>query len=137
MSFDLSTTMDGIAAYAVSSGVTARAYGWPVPNPQPPCLIVGYPTKLDFDMTFHALGTVGVVDATFPLWFLVGLVLDKDSRDALSAIISGAAGIKNLLDGAQGGTYLQSARVMDCKIETTTIAGVEYLAAHFDLDVIA
>ncbi len=129
--------MDGIAAYAISSGVTARAYGYPVPSPTPPCMIVGYPTKLDFDMTFHALGTVGVVEITFPLWFLVGDVVDKASRDALSAIISGATGIKNLLDGAQGGAYLQTAEVVDCKIETMTIGGTEYLAARFDLDVIA
>lgn len=129
--------MDGIAAYAVSQGVTTRAYGYPIPDPTPPCLIVGYPTKLDFDFTFHAAGTAGVVEATFPLWFVVGLVVDKSSRDALSAIITGATGIKNLLDGSMGGTFLQTARVVDCKIQTTTIAATEYLAALFDLDVIA
>ena len=137
MSFDLSTTMDGIAAYAVSQGVTTRAYGWPNAQATPPCMYVDYPTKLDFDYTFHTLGTVGVVGAVFPLWFLVGDVLDKDSRDVLSAIISGATGIKNLLDGAQGGTYLQTARVMDCRIGTKLIGQVDYLAAIFDMEVIA
>ncbi len=129
--------MDGIAAYAISSGVTTRAYGWPNAQATPPCMYVDYPTKLDFDYTFHTLATAGVVELTFPLWFLVGDVLDKDSRDALSVIITGATGIKNLLDGAQGGTYLQTARVTNCKIGTKLIGGVDYLAAIFDLDVIA
>lgn len=137
MAFDLSATMDGIAAYAVTQGVTTRAYGWPTPTVTPPCMLVGYPTKLDFDMTFHAAGTVGFIEATFPLWFVVGLVIEKSSRDSLSAIISGATGIGNLLDGAMGGTFLSTARVVDVKLETLMIGAVEYLAARFDLDVIA
>jgi hypothetical protein len=135
--FVLSTCMDGIAAWAVSSGVTTRAYGYPASDPIPPCLIVAFPTRLDFDLTFHALGTVGKVEATFPLWFVVGKVVDKSARDALSAIISGATGIKNLMDGSMGGTFLDTARVMDCKIETVQVAAVDYLAAVFDMDVIA
>lgn len=137
MSFDLSTTMDGIAAYAISSGVCTRAYGYPEPNPEPPCFVVDYPSKLDFDYTFHTLTTVGVIEATFPLYFLVSHVLEKDARDALSLIISGATGIKNLLDGSMGGTFLQTARVVDCKIVNKMFGGVPYLAAQFDLDVIA
>lgn len=137
MSFVLSTCMDGIAAYAVTAGVTTRAYGYPISDPTPPCLIVDWPTQLDFDLTAHALGTVGKVTAVFPLQFVVGKVIDKSARDALSAIVSGAVGIKNLLDGSMGGTFLDTARVMNCKIGPVTISSVDYLAAVFDLEVIA
>ncbi len=137
MAFVLATVMDGIAAYAVAQGVTAEAYGTPIPNPSPPCLIIGYPTKLDFDLTFHALGTTGKVEATFPLWFVCGAVTDVSSRNALSAIITGATGIKEALDGSMGGTFLDSARVMDCKIETMMIGTVEYICALFEVDVLA
>lgn len=135
--FDLTSCMDGIAAYAMSQGVTTRAYGYPHPSPTPPCLVVGYPTRLDFDLTFHTSGTVGRVMALFPLRFIVGLVVDKASRDALSVIISGAAGIKNLLDGSMGGSFLQTARVVDLRIEESTIGDARYLDALFDLEVIA
>lgn len=135
MSFDLSAIMDAIAAELIADGVTARAYGYPIPNPTPPCAIVGYPTKLDYDFTFHALGTTGKIEALFPVWFVVGRVLDKAARDALSAVITGAPGIKESLDGNLAGA-VDTANVMDCQVETLTIADVDYLAARFDLEVI-
>src|SRR5437660_12426001 len=116
----LNTIMDGIAAYAVAQGVTSKAYGWPVPDPQPPCLIVEYP-RITFDMTFKR----GADEMTFPLWFVCGRSNDKAARDVLSGIITGATGIKDKLDGAQGGTYLQTARVVDCAISAYTIGGVD------------
>lgn len=137
MSFVLSTVMDGIATYVVSAGVTTRAYGYPISDPTPPCLFVDWPTRLDFDLTFHANGTTGKVAAIFPLQFLVGKVVDKAARDALSAIISGATGIKNLLDGSMGGTFLDTATVINCKIGPVQVGSVDYLAATFELEVIA
>ena len=135
MAFVLSTVMDAIAAELIADGVTARASGYPISNPTPPCAIVGYPTKLDFDFTFHALGTTGKVDATFPVWFVVGRVIDKAARDALSAVITGASGIKESLDGNLAAS-VDFCNVVDCQVQALTIADVEYLAARFDVRVV-
>lgn len=136
MSFVLSTVIDAIAAELIADGVTTRASGYPISNPTPPCAIVGYPTKLDFDMTFHALGTTGKVDATFPVWFVVGKVMDKGARDALSAVITGAPGIKESLDGNLAGS-VDICNVDDAQVQALTIADVEYLAVRFDVRVVA
>jgi|SRR6185312_3800760 len=136
MAFVLSTVMDAIAAELVADvGATFRVSAYPIPNPTPPHAIVGYPTKFDYDYTFHALATTGVIEATFPIWYVVGRVLDKTSRDALSAVITGAPGIAEALGGTLGGT-VHSANVSDMQVETVTIADVDYLAARFDLDVV-
>ena len=133
--------MDGIANYAAAqelvAGMTLEVYGTPIPTPSVPCLVVGYPTKLDFDLTFHATGTTGKVEATFPLWFIAGEVSSTSARNTLSAIITGATGIKEALDGTMGGTFLDSARVENVRIETMMIGTVEYIAALFEMDVIA
>lgn len=133
MSFNLATVMDAIAAELIADGVTARASAYPIPNPTPPCAIVGYPTKIDYDMTAHANATTGKLEFEFPVWFLVGRVLDKDARDRLSAVITGAPGIKEALDGNLGGT-VDFSTVTDCQVETLTIGDVDYLAARFTLE---
>ena len=131
MAFVLNTIMDGIATAAAT--VTPRAHGYPIQNPSPPCMIVGYPTRLDYDFTFKN----GAIEATFPLWYVVSDVYDKGARDALTPIISGAVSIKNQIEAnLQGVAGVQSCRVVDMKVETIQIGTVEYLAAHFDLDVI-
>lgn len=135
MAFVLSTVMDALAQELINDGVTARAFGYPLPNPTPPCAIVGYPTKLDFDLTFHALGTTGKVKLAIPVWFVVGKVLDKSARDALSAVLTGALGIKESLDGNLAG-HVDYANVIDCLVEVLTISGVEYLTAKFEVEVV-
>lgn len=137
MSFALNTIMDAIAAEIVAdlpAGTRASAY--PIPNPTPPQVIVGYPTRLDYDMTFHAGATTGKIEATFPVWYVVGQVLDKAARDALSAVITGAPGIKESLDGNLAGA-VDYCTVKDCQVAQITIADVRYLAARFDVEVVA
>ena len=136
MSFVLSTVMDAIAAELVTDiGATFRVSAYPVGSPNPPQAIVGYPSKLDYDYTFHALGSTGKISATFPIWYVVGQVLDKTSRDALSAVLTGAPGIAESLGGTLGGT-VDVANVSDCQVETVTIGDVDYLSARFDLEVV-
>lgn len=137
MSFALGTIMDAIAAEMVTDMVAGtRTYATPVPNPVPPCAIVGYPSKLDYDLTFHAGGTTGKVEATFPVWFVVGRVVDKDARDKLSAVITGAPGVKESLDGNLGGT-VDYCNVRDFQVESLMIGETEYLAGRFDCEVVA
>lgn len=127
---DLSATMDAIADVIRTSNVTPRSYAWPIGNITVPCAVVAYPTNLDFDMTFKRGGD----RATFPIYFMVGKAGDKSSRDALSAIITGATSVKNNLDGDLDGA-VQSSRVTNCHVEEVSVAGVDYLAAVFTLEV--
>jgi hypothetical protein len=133
--WNLSTVMDGIAAYAVAQGVIVNAYGYPRADPVTPAMLVGYPTHCKFNYTFHGAGTAGATELTFPLWFLVSRVLDKTARDALSGMITGLTGIKDKMD-AMTGSGVNYADISDMKIEAVDVAGVTYLAAVFDYDVV-
>lgn len=128
---NMGATMQAIADRAVAAGIVTRAYGWPNEQASPPCLVVGYPDgDIEYDSTFRR----GSDKATFPAWIVVGKAVERTTRDVLSAYIAGATGIKDALDGNLGGV-VQTARVTDCQIEPVVIAGVEYLAARFDVEV--
>lgn len=126
---NMSATMDAIAATALASGLIKRAYQ-PGEAVQPPCLLVDYPSSIDFDATFGR----GSDKATFPFFVCCGKASERTARDVLSAYIAGATGMKDALDGNLGGV-VQTARVTDCQINTMTIAGVEYIGARFELEV--
>jgi len=132
MAFDLSTIMDGLAT---ASGVT-RAFGYPKPDIDPPCVTVEYPTQFRYDYTFHATATLGKIEAVFPVRYYVGLVVDKASRDALNPLISGAASLKLVLDSGVAGYDITN--ISDCVIEERTVgaAGQIYLTARFDVTVV-
>lgn len=130
MAFDLSTIMDGLAT---ASGVT-RAYGYPRPDIEPPCLTVEYPQDLEYDLTAHANGTLGKVSATFVVRYWVGLVVDKAARDALGALVNGAASLKVVLDNAVSGYDIVNTQ--NCQIEEKLSGGNNYLTARFDVVVV-
>lgn len=121
---NLADVMDAIAAALVA--VTPRTYGWPVGSVTPPCAVVGYPTNIDFDMTYQR----GADKANFPIYFLAGVGTEKSARDALSSIITGAIDIKDVLDGDLDGK-IQSGRVTDCKIEQIEVGSILYVSATF------
>jgi hypothetical protein len=91
----LGPTMDALAA-KVPAEAAERVHAWPVKQVNPPCAVVGYPDEpIAFDATFQR----GSDRATIPIYFLVGGVHDRTARDALSAILTGATGIKDAIDG--------------------------------------
>jgi hypothetical protein len=135
----LATVMDAIASTIDAANLTVqpgtipmRSYAWPAGSVNPPCIVVGYPKKIIFDLTFNR----GSDEATFPVWFVVGKPDDKSARDTLSALLTGAGKIKDTLDGNLGGA-VQSARCVDCDVESVKIGDIEYLAALFTLEVLS
>lgn len=71
---------------------------------------------------------------SIPVFFLVGKNLTEQARDAVSDVIEGGAGIKALLENRpMTGT---DNFVPDCKVETITVAGIDYLSVTFTVDVI-
>jgi hypothetical protein len=138
--FNLSAIMDGMAAQLVTQGVTTKAYGYPISNfESAPLAYVGYPKpgSMVFDVTFKR----GTDSATFPVYFVVGKVADKASRDALSAIIDGAVAIKSGLESGTntlGGT-VSSVHVKDFDVENlpdTSTPPQVWLAARFDVEIL-
>ena len=130
---DMAGVMDAIATAITDAGVTGRVYAYPAGAVSPPCAVVGYPETIDFDMSFVR----GADEATFPVYFIVGKVVERAARDKLSTIVAGAAGIKGalekepFLDGSA-----QTLRVTDMKVQTVTISAIDYLSAKFSVEVI-
>src|SRR5438105_3734943 len=95
--------MDAIAATLIAQTVTtsAQTYAYPVPSFAPPCAIVGYPAKgqTNLDLTFKR----GGIEATFPVWLVVGKLIDLSARATLSALMDGgAATLKTALESGGG-----------------------------------
>jgi hypothetical protein len=127
---DLGQIMQAVADELVSASVVANAYGYPAKSITPPCAIVGYPEEIEFDMTFQD----GSHKLDLPVWIFVGTVHDRSARDRMSDLISGVSGVKEALDGTLTAA-VQTCRVVDCRIEMITIAGVDYLSAKFSLEI--
>lgn len=126
----MALAMQGLAQSVTDLGVVARVYDYPVEAVSPPCVVVGFPTKYEFDTTFQR----GADTMEIPVWLVAGKARTLDARDTLSAILDGAASIKSALDGNH--TY-GAVRVTDAVIDEITIGGVVYASARFDTEVIS
>ena len=138
MAFALNTIMTAIAA-EVTADLPAgtRVYAYPVPNPVPPCLIVGYPSELVYDYTFHGVATTGKIRAVFPVRFVVPRVLDRTALDAISAVVTGNPGIPESLGGNLAGACDTCNVSTVARFESEAIADVDYEVVIFDVEVIA
>lgn len=100
----------------------------------PPAAIVGFPDPYTFDATYRR----GADRATFPLSILVANVDSRSSRDSISGYVdgSGPASVKAAIDAHQPTAY-HTARVESVSFEVMTVAGIEYLASIFQVDIVA
>ena len=132
MSLDLNAVMDAVGTrLATITGL--RVYDYPAETASPPAAIVGLPSELEYDFTKGR----GSDRAVIPITLLVGKVVERSARDALSLYLAGtgASSVKAAVDGDLGGAA-QTVRVMGARVEIVTLNGVEYLGATFDLEVI-
>jgi hypothetical protein len=127
---DLNAAMDAIGARLLTiAGM--RVYDYTADQVAPPAGVVGLP-EVGYDVT-KARGTDRAV---YPLIVLVSKVSDRASRDVLSQYLAGAGAksVKAAVDGTLGGV-VQHARVASASPATITVAGVDYLAATFQIEV--
>lgn len=116
-----------------------RVHRWPPDNISPPAAIVSYPDSYEFDATYSR----GMDRVEVPVIVLVGKVSERAARTRLSRYIagSGPASVKHVLeragDPAQPYTAIDSLRVTRVDIDVVTIAGVDFLAATFTVDIAA
>lgn len=130
---NLGPIMDAIADATVSAGLVPRADGWPSDAIEPPCVVVGYPTDVMYDLTMAN----GADVATIPVYFVVGRTMEKAARDALSGVIAGAPSIKSALEASALGGIVDSVRVIRMDVVQLAVGTLNYVAARFTAEVVA
>lgn len=112
--------------------VGVNVFGYPADKVEPPAVIVGYP-EVDFDQTYVR----GMDRWNVPVWVVVGKVDDRSARSALSPFCSGS-GIASVKAALDDGTWTECdvVTVKSWLVTTVTIAGTDYLAAEFSVDVV-
>ena len=134
MSLNIGAVMNGLGVrLATISGL--RVYDFPADDVAVPAGVVGYPDPLEWDVTMDR----DTDRATIPVHIVVSKVSDRASRDALTAYMagSGAGTVKDAIEAEPTlGGAAASVRVMDVRGVNIRIAGVDYVAATFNVDVV-
>lgn len=109
-----------------------RVFRYPVDNATPPAAIVSYPENITFDATYGR----GMDRMTLPVVVVVGKVWDRSTRDLIAAYAagSGAESVKAAIDGHTY-TACDVVRVTGAEFDVMTIAGTDFIAALFDVDI--
>lgn len=101
----------------------------------PPAAFPDLPERIDYDGSYGR----GMDSLTIPVNVLVGKVSDRASHEQIAAYVAGSGprSFKATLDARDPGSYqsCDDARVRTVTFAVFTIAGVDYLAASFDVDV--
>lgn len=125
----LSDIMDGLAAL-VPGGLAQNVYAWPVDSVTVPCVVVGYPDNIDFDVVFGD----GPDQWSIPLWFVVGRTTSKAARDVLSGALDGINDIKAALNGVQS---FGTVNLTVGAIEEVSVADAKYISLRLTAEVTA
>lgn len=129
---NLAAVMDELAA-ELDTIADLRVYAFPADNVPVPAAIIGYPESITFDTTMGR----GVDTIVIPIFVLVGRVTDRTSRGLLSVFVdgSGTKSIKAVLQAGKPWVAMSSVRVASVESSVVTVAGVDYLAAVFTVNV--
>ncbi len=132
---NLNAVMDGLGV-RLTAVTGLRVYDYPSDNAAVPAAIVGLPSDGEYDYT-KARGSDRVV---VPVTLLIGKVSDRASRDKLSDYVAGA-GSKSVKAAIESDRTLagavSSVAVRFPSIDIITLAGIDYLGAVFDVEVIS
>lgn len=109
-----------------------RVYRYPPDSVSVPSAVVAYPETYNYDST---LGR-GMDRMTLPVVVMVGKVSDRASRDRIAAYADGD-GDRSVKAVVEAGTYTacDKPRVQDVEFDVLLMAGIEYLAATFNIDI--
>jgi len=126
----LKDIMDTLAACLSAVGGYKNVYAFPTSPVSTPCVVIGYPTTIEYDRTYGG----GFDGYTIPVFFLVGKNLTEAARDSLSDVLIGGHSIMTVLeDNSMTGT---NNRVVGRSVETVSVAGIEYLSVTFSVEVL-
>jgi hypothetical protein len=128
---NLSDVMDEVAA-RLSTIEGLRVFAYPADSLSPPAAAVLYPDGITYDETYGR----GMDRMTLPVLVVVGKPYDRPTRDLIAAYCdgSGPRSVKAAVEAGDGASF-DTVRVTGVEFPTATIAGTEYMAAMFDLDI--
>jgi len=128
---NLADVMDEVAA-RLGAVDGLRVFPYPADHVSPPAAIVSYPETYTFDETYGR----GMDRMTLPVVVVVGKPTDRSSRDRLAAYVagSGPGSVKAAVEAGDGAAF-DTVRVVSVEFDVIAIAGTDYIAAVFDLDV--
>lgn len=126
----LDAIMGATATLLTGAGVVPRAYPHPVDVLDPICAVVAYPA-IEFDSVMAR----GADTIQLPVYIVAGRTTEQSARTAISAIVDGAAGVKQVLDGNLAGV-VDTSRVTSMRVVKITVSDIEYLAALFNVEVV-
>ena len=131
----LSDVMDDVAR-RLNTIEGLRAYEFPPDSITPPAAVVTYPDTYTYDGTYQR----GMDRMVLQLVAVVGRASDRASRDLLSIYVDGdgPSSFKRVLESKDLPAYtaFHSLRTTGVEFDVVTIAGVDYVAALFDLDIV-
>lgn len=134
---NLTAVMDQVADALRTVTGFKFVHAFPPPSVVPPVGIVSYPEKIEYDQT-HGRGMDRI--RNLPVVVVVGKATDRAARDRVAAWSTpvGEGSIKQGLESAfERGALpaIQYLSVLSCDFDVVTIAGVDYLAAMFAVDI--
>ena len=109
-----------------------RVYDFPSDHITPPAAVLAYPDEITYDATYAR----GMDRMTLPVLVMVGKANDRAARNNLVEYADGS-GAKSIKAVVEAGTYtaFDTVRVVRVEFDVVRIAGVDYAAALFDLDI--
>lgn len=130
---DLAAVMDDLGA-GLGAIPRLRVFPYWATSITPPAAVIGWPDPLDYDSTMAR----GADRLSLPLMVMVGAVDSRTSRDRVAAFANGTGeqSIKAALESHEPTAY-DVCRVARCEFGVITVAGTEYLAATFTVDILA
>jgi hypothetical protein len=121
----LTVVSDGLAALIRASSLVRNVYPMPMESVTPTCAVIGFPTKIDYDLTFNC----AIVGIDLPIWFVVGQSGARKTRDDLSVLIDS---IKTVLDGDNGFGIVS---VTKATIDHVNIGQLSFMSVRFNVDI--
>ncbi|WP_433117101.1 hypothetical protein [Micromonospora sp. CA-246542] len=129
----LDDVMDGIARRIKDLG-GLQVHAQPPKTIIPPAAVVSYPETIEYDATYgRGMDRISGLS----VWLVVGKVTDRSARDALAAYAAdtGAKSVKLALeDDSDEDRPWDDLHVASAEFDILTIAGIDYIAAGFTLN---
>lgn len=129
---NLGAVMDEVGAVlATVSGL--RVFDYPPPTLVPPAGVVSYPEAIAFDQTYgRGMDRIG----RLPVLLIEGRANDRAARDRVArwAAGGGDGSIKAVFE-SHDWVSCDVVTVTECTFDVVQVAGIDYIAALFSLDI--
>lgn len=129
---DVAAVMDEIAV-ELRTITGLRVFAFPPDNMAVPAAIIGYPETITYDVSMGR----GTDKMDFPIFLMVSRITDRTARDVIAPYISGSGtkSVKTVIRNGKPWVAMSDVRVASATVEMVTMAGVDYLAAVFTVNV--